>query len=150
MNQIHTIINDLLSVYWKALIQHKSHVAVIESEGASLLASEMTAKIADEPETIENLQNRLLDLGGVINFTVSQPNIGKNLREALQNDYELQKDARTGLNKLIKEVDELGDATTRNLIEEILADEEEHLAWLEQELSLLKKLGEPLYLSKRM
>lgn len=31
MNQIHTIINDLLSVYWKALIQHKSHVAVIES-----------------------------------------------------------------------------------------------------------------------
>lgn len=110
----------------------------------------MTAKIADEPETIENLQNRLLDLGGVINFTVSQPNIGKNLREALQNDYELQKDARTGLNKLIKEVDELGDATTRNLIEEILVDEEEHLAWLEQELSLLEKLGEPLYLSKRM
>nr|WP_263077306.1 ferritin-like domain-containing protein [Moraxella nasicaprae] len=89
-------------------------------------------------------------MGGVINFTVSQPNIGKNLREALQNDYELQKDARTGLNKLIKEVDELGDATTRNLIEEILADEEEYLARLEQELSLLEKLGEPLYLSKRM
>ncbi|UXZ05238.1 hypothetical protein [Moraxella nasicaprae] len=54
MNQIHTIIN-LLSVYWKVLIQHKSHIAVIQSEGANLLASEMTDKIADEPETIENL-----------------------------------------------------------------------------------------------
>lgn len=150
MNPIHTLLNNLLAVYWKALIQHKSHVAVIESEGASLLASEMTAKIADEPETLENLQNRLLDLGGVINFTLSQPNIGTNLREALQNDYELQKNARTALNELVRQVAELNDATTRNLIEEILADEEEHLAWLEQELNLLEKLGEPLYLSKRM
>lgn len=150
MNPIHTLLNDLLAVYWKAFIQHKSHVAVIESEGASLLASEMTAKIADEPETLENLQNRLLDLGGVINFTLSQPNIGTNLREALQNDYELQKNARTALNELVRQVAELNDATTRNLIEEILADEEEHLAWLEQELNLLEKLGEPLYLSKRM
>lgn len=150
MNPIHTLLNDLLAVYWKALIQHRSHVAVIESEGASLLASEMTAKIADEPETIENLQNRLLDLGGVIHFTLPQPNIGTNLREALQNDYELQKNARSTLNKLVKQVSELNDATTRNLIEAILADEEEHLAWLEQELNLLEKLGEPLYLSKRM
>ncbi|MDO4449725.1 MAG: ferritin-like domain-containing protein [Moraxella sp.] len=150
MNPIHTLLNDLLAVYWKALIQHRSHVAVIESEGASLLASEMTAKIADEPQTLENLQNRLLDLGGVINFTLSQPNIGTNLREALQNDYELQKNARTALNELVRQVSELNDATTRNLIEEILADEEEHLAWLEQELNLLEKLGEPLYLSKRM
>lgn len=150
MNPIHTFLNDLLAVYWKALIQHRSHVAVIESEGASLLASEMTAKIADEPETIENLQNRLLDLGGVIHFTLPQPNIGTNLREALQNDYELQKNARSALNKLVKQVSELNDATTRNLIEAILADEEEHLAWLEQELNLLEKLGEPLYLSKRM
>ncbi|MDO4440819.1 MAG: ferritin-like domain-containing protein [Moraxella sp.] len=150
MNPIHTLLNDLLAVYWKALIQHKSHVAVIESEGASLLASKMTAKIADEPQTLENLQNRLLDLGGVIRFTVCQPNIGTNLREALQNDYELQKNARTALNELVRQVAELNDATTRNLIEEILADEEEHLAWLEQELTLLEKLGEPLYLSKRM
>ncbi|MFC5919721.1 hypothetical protein ACFPVS_02910 [Neisseria weixii] len=36
------------------------------------------------------------------------------------------------------------------MIEEILADEEEHLSWLEQELDFLEKLGEPLYLSKRM
>lgn len=137
-------------MYWKALIQHKSHVAVIESEGASLLASQMSDKIADEPQTIEHLQNRLLDLGGVINFTIAQPHIGTNLREVLQNDYELQKNARTDLNELVKQVAELNDATTRNLIEEILADEEEHLSWLEQELNLLEKLGEPLYLSKRM
>ncbi|WP_274572204.1 bacterioferritin [Neisseria leonii] len=150
MYKIHELLNEMLAIYWSASIQHRSHVAVIEADGASLLASEMESKIADEPETIVKLQNRLLDLGGQISFTVKQPNIGKNLREALQNDYELQKNARVGLNAWAKIASDENDATTRILIEEILADEEEHLSWLEQELNLLEKLGEPLYLSKRM
>lgn len=150
MNKIHELLNEMLAVYWSASIQHRSHVAVIASEGASLLASEMEDKIADEPETIIKLQDRLLDLGGEIRFTVKQPNIGTNLREALQNDYELQKNARTGINQWVEIATAEHDATTRILIEEILADEEEHLYWLEQELNLLEKLGEPLYLSKRM
>ena len=150
MNKIHELLNEMLAIYWSASIQHRSHIAVIEADGASLLASEMETKIADEPETIVKLQNRLLDLGGQINFTVKQPNIGKNLREALQNDYELQKNARVGLNAWAKIANDENDATTRILIEAILADEEEHLSWLEQELNLLEKLGEPLYLSKRM
>ncbi|WP_416190766.1 ferritin-like domain-containing protein [Neisseria sp. CCUG12390] len=150
MNKIHQLLNEMLAVYWQAGIQHRSHVAVIAAEGAALLAAEMEAKIADEPETIIRLQNRLLDLGGKIEFTVKQPDIGMNLREALQKDYELQKNARIGLNQWAETAAAEHDATTRILIEEILADEEEHLSWLEQELDLLEKLGEPLYLSKRM
>lgn len=91
MNKIHDLLNEMLAVYWSASIQHRSHVAVINAEGASLLANEMESKIADEPETIIKLQNRLLDLGGQIRFTIKQTNIGSNLREALENDYELQK-----------------------------------------------------------
>lgn len=150
MNKIHDLLNEMLAVYWSASIQHRSHVAVIDAEGASLLATEMESKIADEPETIIKLQNRLLDLGGQIRFTIKHPNIGTNLREALENDYELQKNARIGLNQWAETASSEHDATTRILIEEILADEEEHLSWLEQELNLLEKLGEPLYLSKRM
>lgn len=150
MNKIHDLLNEMLAVYWSASIQHRSHVAVIGAEGANLLATDMENKIADEPETITKLQNRLLDLGGQIHFTIKQPNIGKNLREALQNDYELQKNARAGLNQWAQIANSEHDATTRILIEEILADEEEHLSWLEQELNLLEKLGKPLYLSKRM
>lgn len=58
--------------------------------------------------------------------------------------------ARTGINQWVEVATAEHDATTRILIEGILADEEEHLYWLEQELNLLEKLGEPLYLSKRM
>lgn len=150
MKPIHRLLNDMLAVYWQASIQHRSHVAVIAAEGATRLAAEMETKIADEPETITKLQNRLLDLGGEIRFTVTQPDIGNTLHEALQKDYELQKNARSGINTWVEQAAAAHDATTRRLIEEILEDEEEHLAWLEQELNLLQKLGDALYLSKRM
>jgi len=41
-------------------------------------------------------------------------------------------------------------STTRNLIEKILADEEQHLSWLETEIALHEKLGEPLYSVSRL
>lgn len=149
-NKIYQLLNEMLSVYWMATVQHQSHIAVIRAEGATKLAKEMEEKTADEPENIVNLQNRLLDLGGTLQINLSQPNIGKTLREALENDYELQKNARAGLNTWAELAAAEHDATTRNLIERMLEDEEEHLAWLEQELHLLDKLGEALYLAKRM
>jgi bacterioferritin len=42
------------------------------------------------------------------------------------------------------------DATTGTLVETILADEEQHLAWLTLESDLLQKLGEPLYIANRL
>jgi len=42
------------------------------------------------------------------------------------------------------------DATTRNLVEQILADEEQHLSWLETEIALYEKLGESLYSASRL
>ncbi|MFU2136451.1 ferritin-like domain-containing protein [Gallibacterium anatis] len=150
MNQIHQLLNEMLAVYWRALIQHRSHVGVIAASGANLLAEEMEKRIADEPETITLLQNRLLDLGGEIQFKVEQADIGSDLKSALAKDYALQKYAREGLNKYAEQAAAEHDATTRILIEKILEDEEEHLFWLEQELDLLDKLGEALYLSKRM
>lgn len=149
-NKIYQLLNEMLAVYWTATVQHQSHIAVIKAEGAMKLAKEMEEKTADEPENIVNLQNRLLDLGGSIELNLSAPNIGKNLREALENDYALQKNARKGLNEWAELAAAEHDATTRNLIEKMLEDEEEHLAWLEQELNLLDKLGEALYLAKRM
>lgn len=148
--QIHTLLNEMLAVYWKASMQHRSHVAVIAAQGAAALAAELENKIADEPETIINLQNRLLDLGGTIQFAVEQPDVGTTIREALKKDLKLQQYTREGINAWAERAAAAHDATTRILIEQILADEEGHLSWLEQEISLYDRLGEALYLSKRM
>jgi bacterioferritin len=68
----------------------------------------------------------------------------------LEHDLELQQIARPGLNAAAEAAAGAHDATTRILLEGVLADEEEHLSWLETELALLEKLGDQLYLSNRL
>src|SRR5262249_19194646 len=129
-------LNNLLGIYWTAAAQHQTHAALVESWGLHGLAAEMNVHIADEPVTIANLLNRLLDLEGKPAFTMSAPNIGTTLREVLDNDMAAQRVARPGLNAAAEGAAAAHDATTRILIEQILADEELHYAWLRTEIDL--------------
>jgi len=148
-NPIFTILNGLLSGLWRACIQHQTHVAVIETLGLQGLADAMRVRTADEPVAIRGLLNRLVDLGGAPAFTIEAPAIGATVREILDNDMDLQRHARPKLNAAA-ETAGAHDATTRNLIEQILADEEKHLSWLETEIVLYETLGESLYCASRL
>ena len=144
------LLNGLLGVYWTAAAQHQTHAALLESWGIVGLAQGMRAHIDDEPVTIAALTDRILVLGGQPAFTLTQPTIGSTLREVLENDMAIQRAARPGLNGAAEAAADAHDATTRNLLENVLADEERHLDWLETELALLERMGEPLYLSTRL
>jgi bacterioferritin len=144
------LLNGLLGVYWTSYAQHQTHVALIDSWGLVGLSRAMQAHIDDEPETIRSVANRLLDLGGQPAFTLGETKIGTSVREVLELDLELQQLARPGLNAAAEAAAGAHDATTRVLIEGVLADEEEHLSWLDTELALLDKLGEQLYVSNRL
>ena len=144
------LLNGLLGVYWTSYAQHQTHVALVDSWGLAGLAGSMRAHIDDEPDTIDRMLDRLLDLGGRPAFTLGDTKIGTSLREVLENDLELQRMARPGLNAAAEAAAAAHDATTRILLEGVLADEEEHLSWLETELALLEKLGEQLYFANRL
>ncbi len=144
------ILNGLLSGLWRACIQHQTHVAVIEALGLQGLADAMRVRTADEPTAIRGLLNRLVDLGGTPVFTIAAPAIGATVREILDNDMELQRHARPKLNAAAETAGAAHDATTRNLIEQILADEEKHLSWLKTEILLYETLGESLYCASRL
>ena len=144
------MLNGLLGVYYTALAQHQCHVALLDSWGLAGLARSMEARIADEPVTIDALMQRLLDLGGMPAFALGTPNIGSSLGDVLDKDLEIQRLARPGLNAAAEAASADHDATTRVMLEGILADEERHLAWLEAERALLDRLGEPLYFANRM
>jgi bacterioferritin len=125
------VLNSLLGPYWSGSAQHQTHAAMIEGWGLAGLAEEMRTRIADEPVTISALTNRILDLGGTPAISFPPVNIGGDLRQVLENDMDLQRSVRTDLNKIVEQIAAAHDATTRTLIEGILADEEEHLVWLE-------------------
>jgi bacterioferritin len=144
------MLNGLLGVYYTALAQHQTHVALLDSWGLVGLARGMEARIADEPVTIGELMQRLLDLGGTPNFAPTKPNIGASVGDVLDKDLEIQRLAPAGLNAAAEAAAADHDATTRVMLEGILADEEKHLAWLESERALLSRLGEPLYFANRM
>jgi bacterioferritin len=92
----------------------------------------------------------LVRFDGTSAFTIEVPLIGVTVREILDNDMALQRHTRPKLNAAAEAVGATHDATTRNLIEQILADEEQHLSWLETEIALYEKLGESLYCASRL
>jgi bacterioferritin len=144
------LLNELLGAYWGAAAQHQTHVALIDSWGIVGLARNMQGRIADEPVTIGLLLDRLLDLGGHPDFAIGVPNIGRTLRSVLENDMEGQRKAAPALNAAAEAAGAAHDATTRVLLEGILAEEEQHFLWLQTELDLLDRLGEALYTSNRL
>ena len=72
------------------------------------------------------------------------------VREVLDNDMALQRHTRPMLNAAAEAAAAAHDATSRNLIEQILADEEQHLSWLETEIDLCARLGDALYFASRL
>jgi bacterioferritin len=149
-NPVCAILNRLLSGLWRGSVQHQTHIAVIEAQGLQGLADAMRVRTADEPMAIRALLDRLVDLGGTPAFTIEALAIGATVREILGNDMALQRHARPKFNAAAEAAAAAHDATTRNLIEKVLADEEQHLSWLETEIALHEKLGESLYCASRL
>jgi bacterioferritin len=68
----------------------------------------------------------------------------------LQNDHASEDGAVKAYNDAIRQAANLGDNGTRNLLEEILKDEEAHIDWLEAQLDQFKILGPQIYLSQQL
>ena len=149
-NPVFTMLNGLLGAAWRAYAQHQAHIALIDAWGLQGLADAMRIRTADEPGTIRALLGRLVDLDGKPAFTIDVPSIGETVRDILDNDMGLQRNTRPLLNAAAEVAVAAHDATTRNLIEQILADEEQHLSWLDTEIVLFETLGESLYFASRL
>jgi bacterioferritin len=76
--------------------------------------------------------------------------IGADVPAQLANDCASEVGAVKAYNETIRLAVELGDNGTRELLESILKDEEEHLDWLEAQLEQIQQLGLPVYLSEQL
>jgi len=76
--------------------------------------------------------------------------IGQTAIEVLKNDHALEMVAVPMLNRGIKQCRDLGDNGTEDLLTKILVSEEDHVDWLEQQLELVRQLGEAHYLAQQI
>jgi bacterioferritin len=145
------LLNDVLTAELTAVNQYFIHAKMMENWGFLRLFEHTRDESIDEMKHAESIIGRILFLEGVPNMQRLSPvRVGENVPEQFQVDLELEYEAIRRLNDGIATCVEVGDNTTRELLEGILVSEEEHTDWLETQIGLVRHLGEVPYLAEQL
>ena len=144
-------LNEVLTAELTAVNQYFLHGKMLKNWGYAKLAAKLRAESIDEMKHADVLIDRILYLDGVPNVQkLGRIRIGETIPEMYASDLALEEDAIPRLNRAIALCTEEGDHGTRQLLDAILASEEEHLDWIETQQRLIAQLGLQAYLAEQM
>jgi bacterioferritin len=142
------ILNEVLTNELTATNQYYLHYAMQKNWGFDRLAQHTYDESIDEMKHADQLIHRILFLEGHPNLQrLGAVRIGERVREQFEADMAIEVHAIGTLRRGIEVCKDANDTVTRLLLESILSSEEEHVDYLETQLSLMKGLGEQEYLS---
>jgi|ERR1700722_14617857 bacterioferritin len=142
-------LNEQLSAELTAINQYFLHAKMQENFGWVKLARHTRAESIDEMRHAEVLTDRILFLDGLPNYQRLFPlRIGQTVTQMFLSDMAVETEAVDRLRRGVEYMRSIADITSANIFEAILADEEQHIDYLETQLGLVEKLGEPLYLAQ--
>jgi bacterioferritin len=119
--------------------------------GYSHLSEAIEKRAIDEMKHAEKLISRIIFLEGRPTVSKLNPiNIGQDVETQHKNDWSAEEGAIKSYNADIKLAVELGDNGTRDILEEILEDEEEHIDWIEAQLEQIQQMGIQIYLAQQL
>ncbi len=134
-----------------AINQYFLHAKMLKNWGLKELAEHEYHESIDEMKHADKLSDRILFLDGLPNFqALGKLKIGETPREILQCDLALELEALPVLKDGIAHCEAVGDYTSRQLFADILDSEEEHIDWIETQLSLIERIGEQNYLAQQL
>jgi bacterioferritin len=140
-------LNEQLTAELTAINQYFLHAKMQENWGFTKLAAHTKHESVDEMRHAEILTDRILFLEGLPNYQkLFALRIGETVKEQFECDMLIEHEAVDRLRRGIEYMRSIGDVTSARIFEDILADEEHHIDYLETQLELIAKLGEPLYL----
>ena len=124
---------------------------MLKNWGLKELAEHEYHESIDEMKHADKLSERILFLDGLPNFqALGRLRIGENPLEVLRADLALELDAVPLLREAIAHCETVNDYVSRKLFADILESEEEHVDWIETQLSLIERIGEPNYLAQQL
>jgi len=145
------ILNDVLCAELTAINQYFIHARMLENQKYTKLAKHAREESIGEMKHAQSVIDRILYLDGVPNMQkYMKINVGQDVPEQHQFDLAVEKDAVARLNPGIELCRTHGDNGSRLLLEQILADEEGHIDWLEAQLLQIQQLGLPNYLAQQI
>lgn len=145
------LINQLIKNELTAINQYFMHAKILKHMGFQTLAKKAYEESIDEMNHADKLADRILYLGGLPNFQdLGKLMIGQKPIEMLECDFALEKKNIPDLQTTIAVAEDQNDYGTVELLSEILVSEEEHYLWLEQQLNIVKNIGEQNYLQSQV
>ena len=144
-------LNKVLYNELAAINQYFLHYRMFKDWGYGELASHEYKESIEEMKHADRLIERILFLDGLPNLQhLGKLRIGENALECIQGDLDLELAAVIDLRAAIAYSEGIADYISRDLFKTILHDEEEHIDWLETQLSLVKDVGAERYLQSKM
>jgi bacterioferritin len=145
------VLSEVLKAELTAINQYFLHAEMCENWGYEKLARHTRKESIEEMQHAEKLMERILLLDGTPNMSdYFKINIGANVKAQLQNDLNVEYEAVKRLNKGVATCVDVGDNGSRELLEGILTDEEEHIDWLEAQLHAIDEMGIENYLAQQL
>jgi bacterioferritin len=149
--KIIAVLQEVLKAELTAINQYFLHAEMCDNWGYMTLSQKVRKESIEEMRHAEKLIERILYFDGTPSMNdYFKINVGRNVEEQFRNDLQVEYDAVARLNTGIKTCTEAGDAGSRELLEHILVDEEEHIDWLEGQLHAISEMGIQNYLSQQL
>ncbi len=149
--EVLAVLYEMLKEELGAINQYILHSEMCENWGYKRLSSNIKKQSMGEMKHAEKLIERILFLDGMPKMDeMAKLNIGKDVKQQLENDLALERMAVGAYNQAIETCRKVGDNATADFLKPILRDEEEHVDFLEQQLGLIDQLGLQNYLSQQL
>lgn len=145
------LLNDVLCAELTAINQYFIHARMLQNDRYVRLAKHAQEESIGEMKHAQVAIDRILYLEGVPNMQkYMKINVGQTVPEMFQFDLAVEHDAVDRLNKGLELCRTHGDNGTRLVLEQILASEEEHIDWIEAQLTQIQQLGLANYLAQQI
>ncbi len=144
-------LNKILYNELIAINQYFLHSRMYENWGLRELAEHEYEESIDEMKHADKLTKRILFLEGLPNYqNLGKLAIGEHVKEVMECDLQLEYKALPDLREAIAYCETVRDYVSRDLLNDILKSEEEHVDWLETQLDLINRITIENYLQSKM
>jgi bacterioferritin len=144
-------LNRALKHELTAVNQYWLHYRILDNWGYKDFAKTWRKESIEEMQHADQLVARILFLDGLPNMqSLDQLRIGQDVKEILECDLAAEMHARELYLEAAKYCDQVNDRVTRILFEKLTSDEEDHIDFLEAQLTLVEQLGVQLYSQKHV
>lgn len=150
-SQVINVLNQVLRKELTGINQYFVHAKMCKNWGYEMLYHVIWSESLGEMKHAEQVVERILFLEGVPNLaSYDKITVGSNVKQQLENDLGLEQAALLILHPGIKTCLEAGDDASRELLEHIVADEEQHVDWIEAQIHKIEEVGYQNYLAEQI